>query len=108
MRSIKVYCMGQPAGVLQELPGGQCRFTYDEAYLSDESLPPVSVILPKSSREYCGDALLPYFQSILPEGRNRKVFCSVNRIDEDDWFGMLCALAGRDIPGAVTLENHQL
>lgn len=107
MRSIKVVCQGVFAGMLEELPEGQCRFTYDYAYLSDISLPPVSVNLPKSQREYYGEALLPYFQSILPEGRNRKVFCSVNKVDEDDWFGMLCAMAGRDIPGAVTLQNYE-
>ena len=105
MRSIKVYCQGVFAGVLEELPGGRCRFCYDSAYMSNATLPPVSVSLPKTQREYYGEALLPYFQSILPEGRNRKVFCSLNRLDEDDWFGMLCALAGRDIPGAVDLQN---
>ena len=107
MRSILVYCQGRQAGILEELPEGGCRFTYDEKYLGDSSLPPISVSLPKNQKEYRGEALLPYFQSILPEGRNKKVFCAENKIDENDWFGMLWAYAGRDIPGAVTIETFE-
>ena len=106
MRRIKVICQGVFTGILEEVPGGGCLFTYDETYLNSPTLPPVSVSLPKSHKEYYGDALLPYFQSILPEGRNRKIFCRENRIDDYDWFGMLTALAGRDIPGAVDLINE--
>ena len=108
MRSIKVYCQGVFSGVLEELPGGRCRFTYGDDYLADTRLPPVSVSLPKTQKEYHGDALLPYFQSILSEGRNRKIFCAENRIDESDWFGMLCAYAGRDIPGSISLKHDKL
>ena len=108
MRSINVYCQGLLAGFLEELPEGGCRFTYNDDYLADTSRPPVSVSLPKSQKEYHGDALLPFFQSILPEGRNRKIFCAENRIDERDWFGMLCAYAGRDIPGTISFKHDKL
>ena len=106
MRRIKVYCQGIFAGLLEELPEGGCRFIYDDLYKSNPALPPVSVNLPKSQKVYYGEALLPYFQSILPEGRNRIVFCTENRIDENDWFGMLTALADRDVPGAIDLKNE--
>ena len=106
MRRIKVICQGVYAGILEELPEGGCRFTYDDSYLKDTTLPPVSVNMPKSHKEYSEEALLPYFQSILPEGRNRIVFCRENRVDENDWFGMLTAMANKDIPGAIDLINE--
>ncbi|MBO6169713.1 MAG: HipA N-terminal domain-containing protein [Bacteroidales bacterium] len=105
MRVIEVYCMGRYAGLLEESDHRHYIFRYSDEYLEDTALPPVSVNLPKHQQEYEGEALLPYFQSLLPEGRNRKVFCQENKVDEDDWFGMLAALSGRDIPGAVKLKS---
>jgi serine/threonine-protein kinase HipA len=38
---------------------------------------------------------------MLPEGANKKSVCFNNRIDEDDYFGILLATAGFDTIGAV-------
>ena len=96
------------AGLLTESsPGGACAFRYDPEYLAS-GLPPISVTMPKRAEAYESSRLFPLFSNMLPEGANRKVICRSLRIDENDFFGMLSAMAGKDFIGAVnvrTLEN---
>ena len=42
---------------------------------------------------------------MLPEGANRRVICRSLRIDENDFFGMLEAVADKDFIGAVNLRR---
>jgi serine/threonine-protein kinase HipA len=46
---------------------------------------------------------------MLPEGSNKQVVCSFNRIDRDDHFGLLMTTAKNDSIGAVRvikIENE--
>ena len=43
--------------------------------------------------------------NMLPEGANRKVICRTSRIDENDFFGLLSAMAGKDFIGGVHIET---
>ena len=42
---------------------------------------------------------------MLPEGANRKIICRSLRIDENDFFGMLTAMADKDFIGAVQIRK---
>ena len=40
---------------------------------------------------------------MLPEGSNKQVVCTLNRIDGDDYFGLLMTTAKNDSIGAVRI-----
>lgn len=105
MRQLDVYMNKRKAGLLTEhRPGEGYRFRYDEAYLASGS-PSISVTLSKKQESYESPTLFPFFMNMLPEGANRKVICRTSRIDENDFFGLLVAMAGKDFIGGVHIET---
>jgi serine/threonine-protein kinase HipA len=93
------------AGVLIEKnPGKGYSFRYNDKYLSSDA-PAISVTLPKRKEVYESDHLFPFFTNMLPEGANRKVICRSLRIDENDFFGILTAMADKDFIGGVQLKR---
>lgn len=93
------------AGVLTELlPGKGYVFRYEDDYLSS-GLPPISVTLSKRNKQYESDYLFPFFSNNLPEGNNRRIICRSLRIDENDIFGLLEAMADKDCIGAVQVRR---
>ncbi|MDO4165366.1 MAG: HipA N-terminal domain-containing protein [Bacteroides sp.] len=105
MRQLDVYMNDYKAGVLTEKhPGRGYSFCYDAEYLSSEH-PAISVTLPKQKEAYESDYLFPLFTNMLPEGANRKVICRSLRIDENDFFGILSAMADKDFIGAVQVKK---
>jgi serine/threonine-protein kinase HipA len=42
---------------------------------------------------------------MLPEGGNRRAICRSLRIDEQDFFGLLTAMADQDFIGAVDVRK---
>ncbi len=105
MRQLNVYSYNMKAGVLTELqPGKGYTFQYDEAYLAS-NLPPISVTLPKRKAVYESEYLFPFFNNMLPEGGNRRAICRSLRIDEQDFFGLLTAMADQDFIGAVDVRK---
>ena len=48
---------------------------------------------------------LPFFTNMLPEGANRRGICRSLRIDENDFFGLLIAMADKDFIGAVQVRK---
>lgn len=105
MRQLDVYVNNQKAGVLTEQrPGRDYSFCYDTAYLASDS-PSISVTLSKRKEPYKSFRLFPFFTNMLPEGANRKVVCRALRVDENDFFGMLSAMAGKDFIGGVHIET---
>jgi serine/threonine-protein kinase HipA len=42
---------------------------------------------------------------MLPEGSNKQVVCKLNRIDREDYFGLLMTSAKNDSIGAVTVRK---
>lgn len=104
MRQLGVYNNDVLAGVLTEqAPGRSYMFAYDPAYLASGGAP-VSVTLPLRSAPYESERLFPFFVNMLPEGANRTVICRKNRIDEEDLFGLLTVMSGRDFIGAVSVR----
>lgn len=105
MRQLEVYYNDVKAGVLTELhQGNGYRFEYIPEYLAS-NFPHVSVTLPKSHSPYEDDRLFPFFANLLPEGTLRRLVCRENHIDENDLFGILCAMSGTDTIGAISLKT---
>ena len=104
MRQLGVYNNDVLAGVLTEqAPGRGYVFAYDPAYLASGAAP-VSVTLPLQSAPYESESLFPFFVNLLPEGANRTVICRKFRIDEEDLFGLLTVMSGRDFIGAISVR----
>lgn len=107
MREIYVYMNDYKAGKLvEQQPGKGYTFQYDEEYLKSVN-PSISVTLPKRREVYESDALFPFFTNMLPEGANRSVICRSLRIDENDFFGLLAAMAEKDFIGAVNVKTAE-
>ncbi|MBP3256670.1 MAG: HipA N-terminal domain-containing protein [Bacteroidales bacterium] len=105
MRQLAVYQNHFLAGILTERnPGRGYVFEYDRNYLASGGNP-ISVTLPLRSEPFEADALFPFFENMIPEGANRRLFCRSRRIDENDYFGILSALAGKDVIGSVSLRQ---
>ena len=105
MRKVGVYYGDIYAGRLTELARGSYEFAYDEDYLVDKSLPPVSVNLPKTQRVYHAERIFPVFTNMLPEGANRRALCRARKVDEQDFFGMLEMICGMDAIGMFVLKK---
>ena len=105
MRQLNVMFNGQKAGVLTEqFPGKGYRYEYLPEYLRGDT-PHISVTLPKKDTPYCSDTLFPFFANLLPEGALRRVVCRKHHVDENDFFGILCAMGGADSIGAVNVKE---
>lgn len=104
MRSVEVYCKGIFAGILTEENLHLYVFTYDDNYFYDTTKPSISLTLPKTQKEYQSQFLFPFFSNMLSEGVNRKLQCTLLKIDEKDKFGLLMATAQYDTIGAITVK----
>ena len=104
MRKVRVYRNKEFAGeLIQENPRSYV-FKYTDSYLANESLPAISLTLPKSQQEYKSTFLFPFFFNMLSEGVNRKLQSRQLKIDEKDYFGLLMETAKYDTIGAITLK----
>jgi serine/threonine-protein kinase HipA len=104
MRKVKVYRNGIVAGILTEETRNSFVFTYDDAYFNDHAMPAISLTLPKTSKEFRSEYLFPFFYNMLSEGVNKEVQCKQLKLDENDSFGLLMAIAQYDTIGAVTVK----
>ncbi len=101
MRRAKILYKNQEAGVLIEHDSGFFTFRYDNLWIGDEAKPAISLTLPKSQQEYHSDFLFPFFYNMLPEGSNKQIICKLNRLDSNDYFGILLTTAANDNIGAI-------
>lgn len=105
MRQLAVYYNDTKAGILTEqYPGTGYTFQYTEDYFNSK-MPSISATLPKEDIVYNSEFLFPFFSNMLPEGANRQVICRSLRIDENDFFGLLEAMADKDFIGAVNVRR---
>ena len=106
MKSLDVFFNDAKAGVLKESrPGSDYSFVYDSDYLESGS-PSISATLPKRAEPYRSQTHFPFFSNLIPEGANRKIICRACKIDENDLFGILSAMADKDFIGAVNLRHN--
>ncbi|MBQ9473216.1 MAG: HipA N-terminal domain-containing protein [Bacteroidales bacterium] len=105
MRQLEILWNGVNAGTLTELaPGKGYRFEYAPSYLAGSS-PNISVTLPKKMTTFESDSLFPFFANMLPEGALRRVVCRQHHVDENDLFGILCAMSGADSIGSIDVKE---
>lgn len=103
MRKAKVLFRGEEAGTLSQYDDGTFEFQYHRNWLEDAGKPGISLTLPKIAEPYHSAYLFPFFYNMLPEGSNKQVVCQLNRLDRDDYFGLLLTTAKNDTIGAVTV-----
>jgi serine/threonine-protein kinase HipA len=101
MRQARILYKDEKAGILTQHDDGSFTFRYDTRWIEDRSKPAISLTLPKTEQEYHSKFLFPFFYNMLPEGSNKQVVCKHNRIDQDDYFGLLMTTAKSDSIGAV-------
>ena len=101
MRKAKILYKNQEAGMLIQHDNGSFTFKYDNSWISDKTKPSVSLTLPKSQHEFHSEFLFPFFYNMLPEGSNKQIVCKLNRLDSNDYFGLLLTTAKNDTIGAV-------
>ncbi len=101
MRKAKILYKNQEAGMLIQHDNGSFTFRYDNSWINDKTQPAISLTLPKSQQEYHSDFLFPFFYNMLPEGSNKLIVCKHNRLDLNDYFGLLLTTAKNDNIGAI-------
>lgn len=101
MRSAKILFRNEEAGILIQHDDGSFLFRYHDAWIADQNKPGIGLTLPKTKQEFHSKYLFPFFFNMLPEGSNKQVVCKLNRIDQDDYFGLLITTAKNDSIGAV-------
>jgi serine/threonine-protein kinase HipA len=106
MRKAEIYRNKELAGMLmEENPGRNYTFRYEDTYFADKDKPAISLTLPKTKQEYNSEYLFPFFSNMLSEGANRKLQSQLLKIDERDDFGIMLATAQYDTIGAVTVKQ---
>jgi HipA-like protein len=105
MRKAKVLFKNEEAGILTQHDDGSFTFRYHEDWIANTDRQSVSLTLPKNEKEFHSEYLFPFFFNMLPEGSNKQVVCKFNRIDREDYFGLLITSAKNDSIGAVTVRR---
>lgn len=105
MRQAYVLYKGEIAGVLTQSDDGNFLFEYEDNWFTNSLKPAVSLTLPKNQRSFELPYLFPFFFNMLPEGANKEVVCKYNRLDTDDYFGILLTTATDDTIGAVQVQQ---
>ncbi|MEI7724820.1 MAG: HipA N-terminal domain-containing protein [Bacteroidota bacterium] len=101
MRQAKILFKDEEAGILTQHDDGSFTFRYNDAWMADSKKPGISLKIPKVEQEYHSKFLFPFFYNMLPEGSNKQTVCKYNRIDKNDYFGLLITTAKYDSIGAV-------
>ncbi|MDR2916902.1 MAG: HipA N-terminal domain-containing protein [Tannerella sp.] len=111
MRIANVYNNKILAGQLIEEDDQSYTFLYDTDYYNDGNRNPVSLTLPKTTKEHHSKDLFPFFFNLLSEGVNKQVQVQKYRLDENDDFGLLVRTAQYDTIGSITVKeitNHDV
>jgi serine/threonine-protein kinase HipA len=96
VRVAQVLFKDQPAGILEERPGGGTRFTYDRDWQRA-----IACCFPVARREHnWPTGLHPFFEHLCPEGWLRQEQARSAHIQQEDDFGLLLQY-GADCIGAV-------
>ncbi len=103
MRQAKILYKNEEAALLTQHNDGSFTFRYNDNWMVDSIKKGISLTLPKSKQEYHSKNIFPFFYNMLPEGSNKQVVCKHNRIDKNDYFGLLITTATNDNIGAVTV-----
>lgn len=98
-RKVEVWLYDNPVGILSEKPEG---FTFE--YYRDYRGQPVSLSMKVRNEPYWSSELHPFFKGLAPEGWLRKRYSEIQKIDDNDLFGLLIQ-NGNDLLGAIILKE---
>ncbi len=101
-RTLSVWWDERRVGDLSIDPQGDLGFVYDQAWLDDESRPPISQSLPKREAPFNRRESRPFFAGLLPEEAQRDAAAQSLGISMANDFRLLGALGG-DVAGALAL-----
>lgn len=101
MRNAKILFRNEEAGILTQHDDGSFTFRYHDVWVVDKNKQSISLTLPKNEQEFHSKFIFPFFYNMLPEGSNKQVACKLNRIDQEDYFGLLMTTARHDSIGAI-------
>lgn len=82
--------------------GRGVRFTYAQAALADDSLPALSLSLPKRAEPFPDSKAGPYFRNLLPEQAYRRLVAAAVGTATENSVALLGAIGG-ECPGAVSI-----
>lgn len=105
MRNAKILFKNEEAGILNQHDDGSFSFRYHDNWVADSNKQSISLTLPKVKQEFHSEFLFSFFFNMLPQGSNKQVVCKLNKIDQDDYFGLLMTTAKNDSIGAVTVKR---
>ncbi|MBV8177085.1 MAG: HipA N-terminal domain-containing protein [Verrucomicrobia bacterium] len=98
MRRAEVYQTGTLAGYLTETESKGYRFDYLPGYRGH----PISLTMPVRPEPYQFENLPPFFEGLLPEGRQLEALLRTRKLDRHDLLGQLLAV-GEDVVGSVVI-----
>lgn len=101
-RILDVYFHNIFTGKLLQNKSGSLSFQYDEAYLSQDNPPAISLSLPLQSQTYEGNKVNAYFSGLLPEDIARHRLARYLGISDKNPFALLEAIGG-ECAGALSL-----
>ena len=102
MRQLDVYCGPALAGYLREREDGALSFAYSARWLQGAGAAPLAPALALTEGEQTGEAVLAYFDNLLPEGGVRDFVARAEHISPSNVFGLLERFGG-DTAGALSL-----
>ena len=98
-----MYYQSAFAGLLSEEDDGY-RFVYDDEYLRQPDVNPISLTMPTSQKVYVSKVLFPLFDGLIPEGWLLDISIKNWKLDPRDRMGLLLTCC-RDCVGAVSVES---
>ena len=104
MKSGNVYNHSHYCGKITEYDDGTCSFKYDQSYL-EKHLPPVSVTIPLSDKEYIETRLPGFFDGLIPEGWLLNIATHLFKVKSRDRMELLLTVCG-DCIGSVTVKRE--
>src|SRR5260370_42575004 len=88
MRRAEVHQTAALGGYLTETEAKEFRFEYVAGYKGR----PVSLTMPVRTEPYEFDKFPPFFEGLLPEGRQLEALLRTDKIDRNDLMGQLLAV----------------
>ncbi|WP_290888925.1 HipA domain-containing protein [Arenimonas sp.] len=102
-KALMVWMNGEEVGLWQITPAGSHQFTYSTSWQASPQFRPISLSIPATGRPVVGEAVVRYFENLLPDRDEfRRAMRDNARLASTSEFDLL-AHYGRDCVGAVTL-----
>jgi serine/threonine-protein kinase HipA len=103
MRQGEIWVNNQLAGVLTEDDNGY-HFKYQQEYLEQEKMLPVSLTLPFQKAPFHSENLFPFFDGLIPEGWLLDIVHKNWKINPRDRMGLLLTTC-RDCIGNISVRS---